>query len=125
MKRKLFTLLTGSLLSTMLLVGCNNDNNDQNPPAPNVNNPGDNNLNNNLNRDRDFDLNDNNNNRNLNRNNRNNLNNNDMDLNGDHYSPREDINTDTDKDPAKDSNTKREEFIEDDIDRNDRDRKDE
>ncbi|MEH6991204.1 hypothetical protein V7075_00655, partial [Neobacillus drentensis] len=51
--------------------------------------------------------------------------NNNNGLNNDHFPRREDINTDTDKDLDKDRNTPREEMIEDDIDRKDRDNIDE
>ncbi|MBU8915063.1 hypothetical protein BGM25_03265 [Bacillus sp. FJAT-29953] len=122
MKKKLCMLLTGSVLSAMMLVGCNNARNDINPPPPRVN---DNNLNDNLDRN---DLNDRNNlnNRNDNLNNRlqNDLNDNPMDRRN-HYPESEDKNTPTDKDWIKDNNTKQEDIIEDDIDRKDRDNKDE
>lgn len=112
MKRKLLLLFAGSVLSGILLVGCNNDNNDQNPPPPNVNTPVDRNNNN--------DLTPNNTNNDITPNDQNDV------INGnDHYAPSEDKNTDTDKDPIKDRNTKQEDIIEDDIDRNDRDNKDE
>ena len=109
MKRRLLFMFVCSLLSSMVLAGCNNDNNDQNPP-PSVNT--------NYNNDRDmaptntkYDVTPND--------------GNDVINNDDNFSPAEDKNTDTDKDPMKDSNTKNEEIIEDDIDRNDRDNKDE
>jgi outer membrane murein-binding lipoprotein Lpp len=100
LKKKLFTLLAGSILSAVMLSGCNNDNkNDiQNPPVPDVNNPVD------INYDKD---------------------NIDLDNNNNHYPTTEDKNTDTDKDPIKDSNTKQEDIIEDDIDMKDADNKDE
>ncbi|WP_423800076.1 hypothetical protein [Neobacillus sp. SAB-20_R2A] len=120
MKKKLFMLLTGSVLSAMMLVGCNNARNDINPPPPRV----DNDLNDNM------DRNDLNNRNNLNdrdrMNNRlnNDLNDNPMDRRN-HYPESEDKNTPTDKDWIKDNNTKQEDIIEDDIDVKDRDNKDE
>lgn len=121
--KKLFGLLAGSVLSLGLVAGCNNDTrNDLNPPPPQVNDNNDtldrdNNLNNRrdgINDGIDNNMNDRYNNDRFNN-----------DLNDNHYSPAEDKNTNTDKDPAKDRNTKQEEIIEDDIDRNDADNKDE
>lgn len=123
MIKKLFVLLSGTMLSVILLAGCNN--NDSIRPVPKVNN---NERINDLRNDNMNDLNNRNRNNNLRDNDPNDVrynNNNVNDINDNNYSPREDMNTDTDKDPAKDSNTKREEIIEDDIDSNDRDRKDE
>jgi len=123
-------LLAGSILSAVVLTGCNN-NDDQNPPAPAVdNNLNDHdNLNNNRLNDNKNRLNDNKNrlNDNINDNINNKLydNNNDLNNNNNHYSPAEDKNTDTDKDLIKDRNTKQEDIIEDDIDMNDKDNKDE
>jgi outer membrane murein-binding lipoprotein Lpp len=131
LKKKIFLLLAGSIFSAVMLTGCNNNDN-QNPPAPAVKNPADNNLNNNDNLNNNNlrnDLNDNNRNNNLNDNYRNSIlndNNRNNNLNdNNNYPPSEDKNTDTDKDPIKDSNTKQEEMIEDDIDVNDKDHKDE
>ncbi|MGG1679234.1 hypothetical protein ACIFOT_26430 [Neobacillus sp. NRS-1170] len=115
MKKRLLLLFTGSILSAMLLglAGCNNDN-DQNPPPP-TNNRIDNDLDNDGVNDR-YENNLNNRNNDLNDNNL---------IDRDHYPESEDKNRPTDKDPSKDNNTPREEIIEDDIDRNDRDNKDE
>lgn len=120
--KKLALLLTGSILSASLLAGCNTNNDINNPPRPKVNDVDDNNR---INDYRNDPMNDNLNDRNNNINDNIRDNNLDNDLNDNHYSPREDKNTDTDKDPVKDSNTKKEEIIEDDIDVNDRDNKDE
>ncbi|WP_251552301.1 hypothetical protein [Neobacillus muris] len=114
MKKKLLSLLTGTLLSGVILVGCNNDdtdtnNNLRNVPEPTVDTP-----NNNLNRN---DL-DNYRYRN------NNIDDNDNDGIIDNNNRTNDRNTDTDKDPAKDNNTPREEIIEDDLDARDKDNKD-
>ena len=46
-------------------------------------------------------------------------------MNNNYYPPSKDKNTDTDKDLIKDNNTKQEDIIEDDIDVNDRDNRDE
>ncbi|MEH7096863.1 hypothetical protein [Neobacillus vireti] len=115
MTKKLFQLLIGSILCGVLLVGCNNnddnrnapitDNNIQNPAKNRIQNPADNDL-----RDDNNDgLGDNN-----------NIDDDDVNDN-DRYRRTNDINTDTDKDPVKDINTRQEEMIEDDLDRNDRD----
>ncbi|MED4228090.1 hypothetical protein [Neobacillus cucumis] len=115
MKKKISLLFLGSILSGMMLglTGCNTNNkNDINPPSP-TNNRMDNDLNNNGINDRY----------------ENNLktrdvrDNNVIDRN--YYPESEDKNTQTDKDTGKDNNTPREEIIEDDIDRHDRDNKDE
>lgn len=116
MKKKWLIPLAGSVLSGLLLVGCTNNKNDLNPPPPTVKNQGD--RDDNHNRNNNLTPNDTNNDVTPN-------DQNDVINNDDHYSPAEDKNTDSDKDPMKDSNTKREEIIEDDIDRNDRDNKDE
>jgi len=121
LKNKLFLVLLSALLSGFMLAGCNNNDDDQNPPPPvNDNTPldDDNNLDGN---DNDDDLN----NTNTRYNDDNRLNNTNTRYNNNHYPEREDINMDNDKDPGKDNNTPREDIIEDDIDVNDRDRKDE
>ncbi|MEO2075106.1 MAG: hypothetical protein ABGX20_06885 [Bacillus sp. (in: firmicutes)] len=108
MKKKLFMLLAGSVLSAVLLAGCNND--DRNPPAPtnnNINTPTDNRMDNDLTPNDTNDV----------------IDDNIMDRN--HYPETEDKNTPHDKDPGKDNNTPQEDIIEDDIDVNDRDNKDE
>ncbi|MDN3018012.1 hypothetical protein PH210_17595 [Paenibacillus sp. BSR1-1] len=124
MKKKISLLLSGSILSAMLLglTGCNtNTKNDMNPPPP-TNNRIDNDLDNDGVNDR---YENNLNNRNNNLNNRNNdLNDNNV-IDRNHFPESEDKNTPTDKDPGKDNNTPREEIIEDDIDRHDADNKDE
>jgi hypothetical protein len=118
LKIKLFQLFIGSILSGVLLAGCNNndddrkvpitDNNIQNPTNNRIQNPADNHL-----RDDNNDgLGDNN-----------NIDDDDINDN-DRYRNTNDINTDTDKDPSKDINTRHEEMIEDDLDRNDRDNRD-
>ncbi|WP_160724133.1 hypothetical protein [Bacillus sp. USDA818B3_A] len=117
MKKKLVQLLIGSMLSGVLLVGCNN-NDDKTPITDNnlrddirnndlrnnnIQNPADNNLRD----DNNDDLIDNNN------------------IDDDNVNDyKNDTNTDTDKDPFKDKNTKKEEMIEDDLDANDRDNRD-
>ncbi|SCC24890.1 hypothetical protein GA0061094_3447 [[Bacillus] enclensis] len=103
MSKKLLSILSGSALAAMLLVGCNA--NDQEPP------PEDNNVEDNGNVDEDGDIDDND--------------MNDNDMNGEHYPESEDKNTPNDKDPAKDNNTPEEDAVEDDIDMNDKDNKDE
>ncbi|WP_223594797.1 hypothetical protein [Neobacillus bataviensis] len=125
MKKKLLLLFTGSILSAMLLglAGCNNDN-DQNPPPPTKNRI-DNDLDNDGINDRYERNNLNNRNNDLNDNLRNNDMNDNNIIDRDNYPESEDKNRPTDKDPSKDNNTPREEIIEDDIDRNDRDNKDE
>jgi len=97
MNKKLLTIIGGTFLSAILMVGCATNN--QNPPPPtnkNVETPGvnDNNLNDNL--DRNNDLNNNNN----------------------------DINTNNDGDMMRDNNTPGEDVIEDKLDRNDKDNRD-
>ncbi|MGG3469518.1 hypothetical protein ABES02_18800 [Neobacillus pocheonensis] len=115
MKKRISLLLSGSILSAMLvgLTGCNtNTKNDINPPTPTNNN-----IDNDLDNDGINDRYENNlNNRNLRDNNV---------IDRDHYPESEDKNRPTDKDPSKDNNTPREEIIEDDIDRHDADNKDE
>ena len=108
MTKKLFQLLIGSILSGVVLVGCNN-NDDKNAPIS------DNNIRNDIQNPADNNLRDDNNDNLID-------NNNIDDDNVNDY--KNDTNTDTDKDPAKDLNTKPEEIIEDDIDRNDRDNRD-
>lgn len=129
LKKKFAQLLIGSMLSGVLLVGCNN-NDDKTPITDNnIQNPGtDNNLrdnirnndlrNNNMQNPTDNDLRDND----LRDNDGLIDNNNIDDDNVNDY--KNDTNTDTDKDPSKDKNTKREEMIEDDLDANDRDNRD-
>ncbi|WP_042463388.1 hypothetical protein [Neobacillus dielmonensis] len=119
MKKKLLALLTGTLLSGIMLVGCNNGDNDTNnnlrtPPQPTVDTPNNNRINNN-------DLDRNNNNGHMDLDNNDNVNDDGL---IDNNNENNDMNTDTDKDPAKDHNTPREEIIEDDLDANDRDNKD-
>ncbi|MEH7545912.1 MULTISPECIES: hypothetical protein [Bacillaceae] len=114
MKKKLFQLLIGSILSGVVLVGCNNNDDDKNAPITdnkvrnNIQNPADNNLRD----DNNDNLIDNN-----------NIDDDDVNDN-DRFRNTNDTNTDTDKDPVKDINTKQEEIIEDDLDRNDRDNRD-
>jgi outer membrane murein-binding lipoprotein Lpp len=114
LKKKLSLLLTGTVLSAMVLSGCNND--DRKSPMR-VNTPDYRNINQNLD--------------NLDRNNnkRGNINRDDLNdrdnINNNYRDPSKDKNTDTDKDIMKDRNTKQEDIIEDDIDVKDRDRKDE
>ena len=127
LKKKLFQLLIGSILSGVILVGCNNNNDDKKAPITDNNlrndirNPGDNNLRNDIQNPADNNLRDDNNDNLIDNNNID-----DDDVNdNDRFRNTNDTNTDTDKDPVKDSNTKREEMIEDDIDVNDRDNKDE
>jgi hypothetical protein len=166
LKNKFVLLLSGTVLSAMVLGGCNTNNNvnddnvDHRGPLMRINNPANDNRNvdNNLNRNR-IDNNNINNHDNINdpynnntRNNindRNNINNrdnindpynnngrninnrgtinNNLNNNGNnnYLPPSKDKNTDTDKDFIKDSNTKKEDIIEDDIDRKDRDNRDE
>jgi outer membrane murein-binding lipoprotein Lpp len=139
LKNKLFLLLAGTVLSVSMLAGCNNNDNDQNP-APPVNdevdtpldddNNNDNNLNNkNTRYNNNNGLNNTNtrynNNDNNGLNNTNTRYNNNNGLNDNNYPVKEDINTPHDKDPVKDRNTPREDIIEDDIDMRDRDKKDE
>jgi hypothetical protein len=118
LKKKLFLLLAGAVISSMVLGGCNNkandnDNRDNTPLRINnpMNPPYDRNIDNDIDRnnnndnnmmDRDNDLNDNN-------------------INNNYRAPSKDKNTDTDKDIINDRNTKHEDIMEDDIDRNDRD----
>ena len=135
MKKKLFQLLIGSVLSGVLLAGCNNnddnqkapisDNNIQNPVnndlrRDRIQNPTDNNLRRNIQNPADNNLRDD---RNDNLIDNNNLDDDDVN-NNDRFKGTRDTNTDTDKDPAKDRNTKGEEIIEDDLDANDRDHRD-
>jgi hypothetical protein len=104
MSKRLLTLIGGFALAAMLLGGCATNNN-QNPPPEDVKNGvvDDNNLNNDNNIGNDI---------------------NDQ-ITNDTYPESEDINTDHDKDPAKDNNTPQEDVIEDDIDVRDNDNKDE
>jgi hypothetical protein len=109
LKQKLYVLLAGTVLSALVLGGCNRDVDNHNRIAPQrINNP--------VNDNRDLD-------NNLNRNNMNN----DVNdrLNDNYYPESEDRNTDADKDMFKDRNSKHEEIIEDDRDARDRDKKDE
>jgi hypothetical protein len=122
LKKKLFLLLAGAVISSMVLGGCNNkandnDNRDNSPLR--INNPM--NPQDDRNFDNDFNRNDINDDNMIDRDN--DLNNND--INNNYRAPSKDKNTDTDKDIIKDSNTKHEDIIEDDIDRNDRDNLDE
>jgi hypothetical protein len=162
LKSKFVVMLSGAVLSAMVLGGCgsnnnnvNDDNIDHRGPLMRINNPANDNRNidNNVNRNRMNNDNINNHdnfkdpnninnhdnintrdrvndphnvNNNDNINNRGNINN-DLNNNGNnnYLSPTKDKNTDTDKDLIKDSNTKKEDIIEDDIDRKDRDNRDE
>lgn len=160
MKNKFGLLLSGAILSAMVLGGCgsnnnnvNDDNIDHRGPLMRINNPANDNRNidNDLNRNRInndninnrnniYDPNNINNRDNINTrdrvndpynnngdniNNRGNINNNLNNPNNNYLNPSQDKNTDTDKDLIKDSNTKKEDIIEDDIDRKDRDNRDE
>ncbi|MCM3729632.1 hypothetical protein M3226_29080 [Neobacillus cucumis] len=135
MKNKLFHLLIGSILSGVLLVGCNNNDDNRNVPITdnkiqnpgtdnkirdNIQNPTNNNLRNNIQNPADNNLRDDNNNG-LGDNN--NIDDDDVNDN-DRFRNTNDTNTDTDKDPIKDRNTKQEEIIEDDLDTNDRNHRD-
>lgn len=131
-------LLSGAFLSSFMLVGCNADDEDQNPPPQDVvdNDDGANIKNIDRNRINDFD--DDNRINDINRNDR--LNNNvhdridntgydDLDngvLNGNNNGPRTttDRNTRQDLDPIKDRNTPGEDLIEDRNDMRDRNTKD-
>ncbi|OLS41137.1 hypothetical protein [Bacillus sp. MRMR6] len=119
MKKKLLLLLVGSVLSAMMVTGCN-ANNDQNP-APPVNDEVDTPLDNNGTLDGD-DNGTNMNNRTNNMNNRNVNNRNDLNNRNTRY--QNDINTPNDMDPVRDRNTRGEEMFEDRLDRNDRDNRD-
>jgi hypothetical protein len=110
LKKKLFLLLVGSVLSAMMLTGCNGD--DQNP-APPVNDEVDTPLDNDGNLDGDNGTNMNN--RNVN--NRN-------DLNNRNTRYQNDTNRPNDLDPVRDRNTRGEEMFEDRLDMNDRDNRD-
>ncbi|MEW9053389.1 MAG: hypothetical protein AB2392_19670 [Neobacillus sp.] len=111
LKKKLFLLLVGSVLSAMMLTGCNG-NDDQNP-APPVNDEVDTPLDNDGNLDGDNGTNMNN--RNVN--NRN-------DLNNRNTRYQNDTNRPNDMDPVRDRNTRGEEMFEDRLDMNDRDNRD-
>ncbi len=113
MKKKIYVLFVGTILSVMALSGCNNDNDGRKSPmrvnTP-ANTPDYRNINN------DLDRKDLNNDGIIDR---------DNNINNNYRDPSKDKNTDTDKDIMKDRNTKQEDIIEDDIDVKDRDRLDE
>ncbi|MEL3970695.1 hypothetical protein AAEO50_00235 [Rossellomorea oryzaecorticis] len=95
MSKKLVSILSGSAMAAMLLVGCNM--NDQEPP------PEDNGVEENGDMDMEED----------------------NGMNDNTEPAEEDKNTPNDKDPAKDPNTPEEDAVEDDIDMQDADNKDE
>src|SRR3954465_3145989 len=122
MTKKLFQLLFGPMLFGVLLVGCNNNDDNRNAPISdnNIQNPTNNNMRDRIQNPADNHLRDDNNDG-LGDNN--NIDDDDVNDN-DRFRNTNDTNTDTDKDPMKDKNTKQEELIEDDLDRNDRNHRD-
>lgn len=109
MKKRIFQLLLGSVLSGILLTGCNN--NDDNPKTPVTDNDIQNPTNNRIQNPADNKLKDDDNDSLIDNNN---LDDDDVNDN-DRFRKTNDRNTDTDKDPMKDINTKQEEIIEDDL----------
>ncbi|MBM7577919.1 hypothetical protein [Jeotgalibacillus terrae] len=112
---KYIKMTAGSLLAAALMVGCNvNDGMPDNDNESMMDNP--------VNDNRDNNAMDGNNGDNNNAMDGNNRADDDWGMDGDRNNDR---NTDTDKDPMRDENANGEDIIEDDIDREDRDNRDE